>query len=268
MVGRLPLTLLSVVGVLGGVNVALEGGEGAPHGSHAARGAPAVASISHTFLLGRSLDGRPIRARVLGDPRAPHPALLIGVIHGDETAGLRVADVLLRWRPPAGVTLWIVPDLNPDGVAAGTRQNARGVDLNRNFSYRWRPLGPPGTQQYAGRRALSEPESRIARALILRLRPRLTIWFHQPLGVTDESGGARRIERRFSQLTGLPLRRLPRYPGSATTWQDVRVRSGTAFVVELPPGRLSAREVARAAYAVRTLTDETERSASPTPSLR
>jgi protein MpaA len=200
------------------------------------------------------VNGRPIHALVLGDPRAAHPALLVGVIHGNETAGMAVADRLRGWRPPPAVALWIVPDLNPDGVAARTRQNAHGVDLNRNFSYRWRSLGPPGTQQYAGPRALSEPESRIARALILKLRPRLTIWFHQPLGVTDQSGGDVRIERRFSQLTGLPLRRLQRYPGSVTTWQDVRVRSGTAFVVELPPGRPSNPALARYVRAVKRLT--------------
>jgi protein MpaA len=72
----------------------------------------------------------------------------------------------------------LVPDLNPDGVAAGTRQNAHGVDLNRNFPWHWRPL----SGVYAsGPHALSEREARIARGLILRLHPRLTIWFHQHL---------------------------------------------------------------------------------------
>jgi protein MpaA len=220
------------------------------------------AAPARTFVLGRSVDGRRISALVLGDPRAPHPALLVGVIHGSETAGIAVVNQLRGWRPPSGAALWLVPDLNPDGVAAGTRQNAHGVDLNRNFPYRWRPLGPPGSQQYAGPRPLSEPESRIARALILRLRPRLTIWLHQPLGVTDQSGGNVRIERRFASLSGLPLRRLTRYPGSVATWQDVRVRGGTAFVVELPPGRPPARALARYARAVRLLTVESELSPS------
>jgi protein MpaA len=258
---RHPLTLLLVAGALGGLNIALEEGEGAQHARHSVR-PRTVVSVSHTLLLGRSVQGRPVRALVLGDPRAAHPALLVGVIHGNETAGMAVAGHLRGWRPPPGVALWIVPDLNPDGVAAGTRQNADGVDLNRNFSYRWRPLGPPGTQQYAGPRPLSEPESRIARALILKLRPRLTIWFHQPLGVTDESGGSVRIERRFSQLSGLPLRRLQRYPGSVSTWQNVRVRSGTAFVVELPPGRPSNPALARYVRAVKRLTMDSALSPS------
>ncbi|MEK6252393.1 MAG: M14 family zinc carboxypeptidase [Actinomycetota bacterium] len=140
--------------------------------------------------------------------------------------------------------------LNPDGVAAGTRQNANGVDINRNFPWHWRPLGTRGDLQYSGPRPLSEPETSIARSLILRVRPGVTIWFHQPLGVVDESGGSIAVERRFSRLVGLPLRRLTRYPGSAASWQNHRLRGTTAFVVELPPQSPSPRSVRRYAGAV------------------
>jgi protein MpaA len=148
--------------------------------------------------------------------------------------------------------LWVIEDLNPDGVALGTRQNADGVDLNRNFPWRWRHLGHRGALQYSGPHPLSEPESRLARALILRVRPRVSIWFHQPLGLVDESGGDLRVERRYARLAGLPLRRLTRYPGSAAGWQNHRLPASTAFVVELPP-RLSAKAAHRDAGAVRRL---------------
>jgi murein peptide amidase A len=65
------------------------------------------------------------------------------VIHGNETAGLAITSALRRIRPPRGVQLWLVPELNPDGVAAGTRQNADGVDLNRNFPYLWKFTSEP-----------------------------------------------------------------------------------------------------------------------------
>jgi murein peptide amidase A len=212
--------------------------------------------MRQVLTLGRSVQGRPITATVLGDPKAPRAVLVVGCIHGNETAGIAVADRLASIGAPSRSALWIVRDLNPDGVHAGTRQNAHHVDLNRNFPFAWHLIGSPGDQQYSGPRALSEPESRIARSLILRIRPRITIWFHQPLGVTDQSGGDIHIERRFAALSHLPLHRLTRYPGSATGWQDHRLPSTTAFVVELPPGRLAPRRAARIAQAVLTLARE------------
>jgi protein MpaA len=139
---------------------------------------------------------------------------------------------------------------------AGTRQNAHGVDLNRNFSWHWRHLGRRGDQQYSGRRPLSEPESRFAYGLIRRLQPRITIWFHQPLDVVDESGGNPALERRFARLAHLPFGRLPRYPGSAASWQNRTLSGTSSFVVELPAGKLSPRRAHRLAEAVLDLTGE------------
>jgi protein MpaA len=214
------------------------------------------ALVHRRVLLGRSVRGRPIVAVALGDPDAPHKLLVVGAIHGNESAGTAIARKLENSSVPRQAMLWIVRDLNPDGVAAGHRQNARGVDLNRNFSWHWHHLGRRGDLQYSGPRALSEPESRIARNLILRVRPRITIWFHQPLAVVDESGGSIHIERSFARLMGLPLTRLKRYPGSAAGWQNHRLRGSTAFVVELPPGSLSPGLEARGASAIRKLARE------------
>jgi protein MpaA len=209
--------------------------------------------VHRRVTLGRSVQGRPIVAVALGDPDAPRKLLVVGAIHGNETAGIAVARDLESSSPPRRSLLWIVRDLNPDGVAANTRQNADGVDLNRNFPWHWRHLERRGGLQYSGPRALSEPESRLARALILRVRPRITIWFHQPLGVVDESGGDVRIERRFARIVGLPLTRLRRYPGSAASWQDRHLRGSTAFVVELPSGAPSRSLLARSTAAIRGL---------------
>lgn len=205
--------------------------------------------VDRRELLGTSFDGRPIRGFELGDPSAGATVLVVGCIHGDECAGVAIAKRLISSRPTRYVDLWVVPDLNPDGRAAHTRGNARGVDLNRNFPYRWRPL--PRGRYYSGRRPLSEPESRIAVRLIDRITPDITIWFHQPFGAVDRSGGDVRVERRYARLVDLPLQRLGRKPGSATGWQNHEQRDSTAFVVELPPGRVSpatARTFARAVF--------------------
>ena len=104
-----------------------------------------------TLVLGRSVQGRPIEAVVLGPVNARAPVLVVGCIHGDEPAGIAVADRLAHARTPPQSGIWIIRDLNPDGVAAKTRQNAHEVDLNRNFPYAWHPIGAPGDPQYADR---------------------------------------------------------------------------------------------------------------------
>jgi protein MpaA len=202
------------------------------------------------LLLGRSVEGRRIEAVELGDPRAANKLLVVGCIHGNECAGLAIVHALERLQMPTGLDLWLIENLNPDGYAAGTRQNAHTVDLNRNFPWAWRPL----TGIYnSGPRPLSEPESRLAYRLILRVRPRISIWFHQHERVVDESGGDTAVERRFSELVGLPLRRLPREPGSAVGWENHRLPGTTAFVVELPAGAVSSAAAVRYARAVLTL---------------
>ena len=200
--------------------------------------------------VGRSVEGRRIVAVELGDLRSANKLLVVGCIHGNECAGLAIVRALERLRPPAGLDLWVIENLNPDGYAADTRQNAHGVDLNRNFPWAWRPL--KGIY-YSGSRPLSEPESRIAYHLILRLRPRISIWFHQHERVVDESGGDIAVERRFSARVGLPLRRLPREPGSAVGWENHRLPGTTAFVVELPAGSVSSKAAVRYARAVLAL---------------
>jgi len=194
-------------------------------------------------LLGRSVDGRPIEVVRVGNPHGT-PVLVVGAIHGNETAGIAIAQALERVAPK-DLDLWIVPDLNPDGVAAGTRGNAHGVDLNRNFPWRWRRMG--GVYE-SGPRPLSEREARIAHALILRVRPRLTIWFHQHLDMVWASGGNRRVEKVFARASGLPFHPMPQLAGSAISWQNNTLHGTTAFAAELPAG--PALDVSRYVRAV------------------
>ncbi len=196
-------------------------------------------------LVGTSTLGQPIRAFVLG--RGAARALIVGCIHGDECAGSIVATRLLHSSVPAPGSIWVVPDLNPDGHAARRRTNQRGVDLNRNFPGTWRPL--PAAGEAPG----SEVETRVAIALILRLRPRVTIWFHQPQGLVRARGSGVPTARRYARLTGMRLARLPRPPGSATAWQAGALPKTRAFVVELPGGDLGIRDAGPYAAAILVL---------------
>ncbi|HWF41216.1 MAG TPA: M14 family zinc carboxypeptidase [Acidothermaceae bacterium] len=210
------------------------------------------ALVNRTTTFGYSARGQPLVVTEIGNPLSAHRVLIVGSIHGNELAGDHIASALKAAGPQADADVWIVQELNPDGAAAATRQNADGVDLNRNFPFQWRPLGPRGSFDYSGTRALSEPESAAAALLITRIRPTLAIWFHQHLAAIDDSQGPINVERRFSALVGLPLVRLTDYPGSVTGWQDA-IFGPTAFVVELPPGQLAPDSAKRYVDAIETV---------------
>jgi hypothetical protein len=193
-------------------------------------------------MIGESTRGQPIHAFTLGSGR---PRLLVvGSVHGTEPAGTVVATRLLHARPPRRGSITVVQDLNPDGHAAKRRWNARRVDLNRNFPGTWRAIAT------AGEAPASEAETRLAMRLILRLRPDVTIWFHQPQGLVRASGPSVPIARRYARLAGMRFARLPWPPGSATAWQHGALPASRAFVVELAPGELGIREAGRYARAV------------------
>jgi protein MpaA len=201
------------------------------------------------MLYGQSVDHRPLVAHRVGDPAAVVRVLVVGDVHGDERAGERIVARLRRTPAPRGVRLWLVRTANPDGVAAGTRQNAHGVDLNRNFSFEWRP-GARGTYD-PGPRAASEPETRALMALVRRVRPDLAVFYHQHLHmVVRAPAGDLALQREYARRTGLPLGRVPGLHGTAVSWENHVVRGGTAFVVELGAGRADARRHASAVLAL------------------
>jgi murein peptide amidase A len=183
-------------------------------------------------VIGHSVQGRPITVTRVGEADATRRILVVGCIHGNEPAGRGIVGDLRRASPEAGTQLLLVRDMNPDGFAHDQRTNAHGVDLNRNSPEHWAG---------AGARPWSEPEARTIRDLILRERPTLSLYYHQPFGLVDvPEGGHPQAARRYAELTGLPLRRLSRRPGSISRWQNVRLRAGSAFVVELAAGPLPA----------------------------
>ena len=211
----------------------------------AAGAAPAASPGWET--IGHSAHDRPIRALRVGSPRARVKVLVVGAVHGNEPAGRAVIARLQRARPPRGTALWLVDDANPDGSAAGSRHNANGVDLNRNFPYRWQPQD--GVYE-SGPGPASEPETQVMQRFVERERPRVTLWYHQALRIVVKSTGDARLERLYSARSGLPRRALPRYHGTAVSWQNHGFPGDTAFVVELPGGPLPATGVRRHAGAV------------------
>ncbi len=198
--------------------------------------------VGREGVAGRSVDGREIAARQWGDPE--RPALVVfGCIHGDECAasGLRPSFARSGGCPDPAANIVAVPNLDPDGRAAGTRLNGDGVDLNRNFAASWRPIGRPGDLQYSGPRPFSEPESRLAARLVRAVEPRVTIWFHQhhgPRAFVRAWGQSAPAGRRFARRAGIPFHLMPWPDGTAPNWQNHRFPGTSSFVVELPRGPL------------------------------
>lgn len=209
------------------------------------------------LVIGRSAQGRPIVAWSFGPHRARRKVLVVGCIHGNECAGLTITSALRRAPLARGVQLWLVPEMNPDGTAADTRQNAHGVDLNRNFPFDWQPVAAP--IYYSGSRPASEPETRAAIRFIRRIRPAVTIWYHQHMDLVDLSGGDRGVARRYARLAGLSATCLPFLPGTATSWENHTFPGTTSFVVELPAGPVDASALRRHLRAVRAV-EEGQRS--------
>jgi protein MpaA len=207
--------------------------------------------------------GRPIVVRRSGERASEFKVLLVGSIHGDEPQGMRIIDrINRRYRTgPAGVDLWSIRTVNPDGIRTGTRGNAHGVDLNRNFRFRFDPTLSGGYE--SGPFPFSEPETRTVVRISRRARFDLAIWYHQPWNETlVPCNGVRPVARRYARLSGLKAGRgCDRYvPGGAIGWM-LRHFGTDAFVVELGPGALSRRQLVRhSRAAVRLAGEEAVRS--------
>lgn len=194
--------------------------------------------------------GREIVARHYGALDAPVQLVVIGQMHGSEPGGRKVVTKLASRPIPDGVGLWLVVSMNPDGNARGTRANAEGVDLNRNFPFRW-SRGSRGTY-WPGPKAASEAETRGMMRFLSAVRPTAVLSYHQAFDVVD-------ISRKRSRAAG---RQLARYMGERTSavgcngicrgtmtqWIDHELRT-IAITVELDH-RVSRAEARRAATAV------------------
>jgi hypothetical protein len=224
------------------------------------RAMPGVPPSRTTVTVGHSALGRQIRVKAYGYPKRVdgtsdpnnwyRRVLVFGCIHGTECAASAIRSFTIGGCPPGG-RIFFVPNLNPDGLARGTRLNGRGVDLNRNFGASWRPIGQRWDLEYSGPHPFSEPETRLAARLIEAIHPDITIWFHQEEEPMVRAWGPSvSAARRYADGSGLPFRHLPWLAGTAPNWQNHRFRGTSSFVVELPPGRLSPAATARQGAAV------------------
>jgi murein peptide amidase A len=180
------------------------------------------------YDLGRSHAGRPLTLVVFGT--APQTVFIFGGIHGSEPTSASLAAAFadyLAENPElyASVSVAILAAANPDGLAAGTRQNAVGVDLNRNFPARnWLPARQPGGH---GDEPASEPETRAILRAVELLNPMRVLALHsinRARACNNYDGPAARCAQALSQANGYPVRGSIGYPtpGSFGSWAAER----------------------------------------------
>jgi protein MpaA len=195
--------------------------------------------VTETRVIGQSVQGRDITAYRMGDPGG-RPVLLIGVIHGDEAKGSVITQLIRTMPTPSGTDLWIIDSINPDGQAANTRQNANGVDLNRNVSFNWSYIPPTevnGLGQYSGEAPADQPETQALEAVVTEIQPAVTIFWHQDANRVSPGGARREIPNTFASIVGLSTASTPcsaGCTGTASQFVNHAVDGGTAFIVELP----------------------------------
>ena len=187
--------------------------------AHAALQALAVAypTLARLDTIGVSIEGRPIEALEISDNvgvlEGEPEALVVGCHHARELMSveipLYIADRLLAGygADPVltaivdGRVIWVVPIVNPDGHVyveqhsggqsdGWWRKNRRlnsdgsfGVDLNRNYGYRWGfdniGSSPTTTSEiYRGTGPFSEPETAALRALMAARSFKVALSFH------------------------------------------------------------------------------------------
>jgi predicted deacylase len=222
----------------------------------AGAGAGDLAVRESTVRFGTSVGGRPLVAVHRWTTGATRTTLVLGSMHGDEPAGTRVVRRLRHLPLPAGVDLWLVPTMNPDGAAGGVRANAHTVDLNRNFPRYWRSAGA-GTATWSGPAPASEPETRAVQSLLGSVAATTMLSFHQPLhGVDSYRAKSLPFVRRLADELGLPVRSFDCAGGCHGTladWANHRL-DGRTVTVELGRSPGAARLDGVAAAVLRTAT--------------
>ena len=228
---------------------------------------PAAAPALLPEVIGFSVLNRPIS--VIAFPAAAglsQAVILINGIHGDETNAAPLLESLMSGLDggalalPAALALYVIPEMNPDGVADNRRLNTNGVDLNRNWqTYDWRTnIELSATERLAaggGPQPFSEPETRAARDWLLSLRDQYpggltVVYFHAafaPDGLVSPGAhfvNGQELADTPSRLVGEALAEAAGYryynfwpggyhvTGDASTWA---VANGIrALTVELP----------------------------------
>lgn len=178
-------------------------------------------------VYGTSLEGVPLTVYL--PDQAPADVVVLAAIHGDEAETTVAVSEALRCLPRGDLKAAVILCGNPDGMLRGTRGNAGGVDLNRNFPtsnwspdpvfYKSRSNDARDIALSPGAQPASEPETRALLSLLDQLKPRAVVSLHSALACVDDAG-ASHLGRQLADRCALPFLTEIGYPtpGSMGTW--------------------------------------------------
>ncbi len=203
-----------------------------------AAGLLTVANAQSTTVFGYSHFGQPIEVETFGD--GPLKILIIGGQHGNELPSVPLVTRLrneIAANPSLvdGRTVHFLLRANPDGVDLATRQNAAGVDLNRNMKYGWAP-STPGSFTYGGPSPYSEPESIALDNIIQTLKPLRILSVHAYADLIDyDTDGGLVLAQLMAKKNGMTVAPIS-YPTPGSLGHYCRYNSISLVTLELPSG--------------------------------
>ena len=194
-----------------------------------------------SMIYGYSVHGTPLQIWLPAHNQVE--VLVFAGIHGEEPDSTVLLSRALRSLAQPSGSCAVILCANPDGVQLGTRGNANGVDLNRNFpssnwtsapvTHKWHTDDHRRVELSPGPRPESEPETLALMQVIERLKPRSVVSIHSPLGLIDDPENTA-LGACFSARSGLPRTVLANEttPGSFGSWT---AETGvTTITYELP----------------------------------
>ena len=161
--------------------------------------------------------------------------LIIGVFHGEEPQGEYIINKFLKEDlSQIKNKLLIIPCLNPDGKSVNKRQNANGIDLNRNFPTKnWKVTDNP--EYFGGNKPNSEIETNFMVEILNNYKFDAILSIHAPFKIVNYDGPAKDLAQKISDITGYRVQADIGYPtpGSFGNYAGVE-RNIPTITLELP----------------------------------
>lgn len=160
-----------------------------------------------TKIIGHTVQKKPIQAYFWNNS-SPVNILLMGGVHGDETEGVTASLGVLNELFDKNLfkfNLVLIPCLNLDGLFAKTRQNANGVDLNRNLKTKdWSPEFTK-FRYYPGKEPLSEPENQALMKILDSQKFNMIFTLHSWKPMLNSNGDCSHIQEVLAEMTGYKI---------------------------------------------------------------